>query len=170
MKWMKSLINVTLAAMLLSATAGNATVLKFDLTGSYTASWELDSTRTPDAYSPGEGFVYFDVDGFPDAALGVADIYFYSEVNGGGLELYDFYGDTDLAVTDGPQFYTGPEASPIFNLGTFAMTEFGGSGTYLLTISEVLAPGAAVPEPATGALLLGGLGLMVALRRRKHAH
>lgn len=168
MKWIQRFIKLSLAAMLLSAGVANASLYKFDLTGDYAASWQIDTAFAPDVYGSGEGFVYWDVNGFPDAVLGVADVYFYSAANDGGLEIYDFWAGSTLVLTDGPQLYTGTEDNPVFTTGVFALTEFEGSGNYRLTISEVLAPIAAVPEPATGALLLGGMGLMVAIRRRKY--
>ena len=70
-----------------------------------------------------------------------------------------------LLSTDGPQLYSGAEATPTFLTGTFLLTEFGGTGTYTLTISNPAA--AAVPEPATWAMMLAGFGMVgVGLRRR----
>ena len=70
-----------------------------------------------------------------------------------------------LLVAVGPQRYTGAESAPTFQLGNFALTESrDGVGRYTLTISAV----SAAPEPATFALLLGGLvvgGAAVARRR-----
>lgn len=168
MKLFNSLRNAALAIMLLSAGAANATLLDFKLTGGYTASWQLDLAPTPDDYGNGQAFVVWNVPGFPDAALDVADIYFFNAVEGGGLEIYDFWSDTDLVVTDGLQLYSGSEANPVFNLGTFALTEYQGTQTYILTIAlaDIGGGGANVPEPATGALLLGGLGIMYVLRKR----
>jgi hypothetical protein len=168
MNLMKSLRNLALVVTLFSASVAQASVLQFTLTGDYSASWQMNSTVTPDAYGTGEGFLVWDVDGFPDAILGVADLTFWNAEIGGGLEIYDFYNDVVLLSTDGPQLYSGSEASPTFLLGTFALTEFLGSGNYSLTIAEVGAPPAAVPEPATGFLLIGGLALMGALRKRRN--
>ena len=154
--------------MLLSAGAANAALYNFTLTGGYTASWQLDSAPAPDVTSTGEGFILWDVEGFNDALLGVADITFYNIAIGGGLGIEDFYGDEVLLVADGPQLYTGSESNPVFSLGTFVLTEFLGTQTYILTISQVGAGGGTdVPEPATGALLLGGIAVMAALRKRK---
>jgi hypothetical protein len=71
-------------------------------------------------------------------------------------------------LTDGPQLYTGSEDSPMFSLGTFFLTEFEGTQTYILTVTQAdTGDGTDVPEPASAALLIGGLGAMYALRKRK---
>ena len=166
MNLMKSLRNAAIAVMLLSAGAANAALYQFTLTGDYTASWQLNSTVSPDIVAPGEGFILWDIAGnFPGSSEDVTDLTFYNEAIGGGLEILDFYGDALLLSTDGFQLYTGDEDSPLFRLGVFALTEFQGSGLYTLTVTEVGA--AAVPEPATGLLLLAGMGVMVSLRKRR---
>lgn len=167
MKIIKFLKSMALAATLLSAGVANAGLLQFQITGDYTATWTLDSNPTPDLAGEGEGFVLWDVD-FPDAVLGVADLWFFTTDLGGGIQIEDFYGGDYLLVTDGPQLYTGSEFAPEFLLGTFNLTEYLGSGSYVLTITDLEAPGE-VPEPATGALLIGGLGLLVAARKRRQA-
>lgn len=160
---MKSLCTKLVACTTLAfaASAAQAVVYNFSLTGDYTASWSIDTANTPDDFASGTAFVYWDVAGFPDALFGEADVYFYSGSIGGGLAIEDFYGDTVLVVTDGPQLYTGTEDAPVFLTGSFNLTEYQGPGTYTLTIS-------AVPEPAAIALMLAGLGVVgVAARRRK---
>lgn len=163
-KFLKSL---ALAATLLSAGVANAGLLQFQITGDYTATWTLDSNPTPDVVGEGEGFVIYDVD-YPDAIFGLADLWFFNANIGGGLQIEDFYGGYNFLVTDGPQLYSGSESDPTFLTGTFNLTEYLGSGTYVLTITDLEAPGE-VPEPATGALLIGGLGLLVAARKRRQA-
>ena len=168
MKLMNMVRNAALAAMLFSAGVANAAVLQFTVTGDYSASWQMDSNPDPDDYGTGQGFLMYDVEGFPDAVLEVADLTFWNAAVGGGIEIYDFYNDVVLLSTDGPQLYTGTESNPFFRLGTFALTEYQGTGNYLLTIAEIGGPitPAPVPEPATGALLLGGLALLYGFKRR----
>ena len=166
MKLMNSLRSLGFALVLLSSTAAHAALIQFNLTGDYTASWQLDTSIPP--YDPLTGIwvTYIDVPGsFPGASTGVVDMTFYTPVLQGGFEIYDYNADVALVETIGPQLYTGPEESPTFLLGTFALTEIDGPGNYLLTISEVAE--AAVPEPATGVLVMGGLALMGASMRRK---
>lgn len=174
---MKSFKKAVLVAAMLSAGVANAALYQFNLTGDYTASWQLNSTVTPDDGANGVGFVLYDVDGnFPGSLLDLADLYFYNGDQGGGMEIYDYYNDLDLLLTDGPQLYTGlEEGTPTFRLGSFAMTEFGGTGTYTLTVTNLDAvpdpgtPGTPgeVPEPASIAMLLGGLGLMASMKKRR---
>ena len=169
MNLIKSLKSAAIAVMLFSAGVANAGLYQFNLTGDYTASWQLESTVVSDIDATGEGFVLWDVEGnFPGSLFGVvADLTFYNAAIGGGMEILDFYGDTLLLSTDGPQLYTGGETNPVFRLGTFGLTEFMGTGSYTLTITDLDAGPSPVPEPASTAMLLGGLGLMYASRKRR---
>jgi hypothetical protein len=172
MKMMKSLRCAALAAVLMTAGIANAALLQFTVTGGYTATWQMDANPAPDDGEDGLFFTVWDVPGFDDAVTGVADISFFSTDVGGGLEIYDYLGSNVLLSTDGPQLYTGSEDNPFFTLGTFALTEYQGTDTYTLTIAEVggpVVPPTGVPEPATGALLIGGLALIGVLRKRRSA-
>ena len=171
MSLIKSLKKAAAVVMLLSAGVANAGLYQFDLSGDYTASWKLDSTVVPDVASNDQGFILWDVEGnFPGSLYGSADLTFYNADIGGGLEIYDFWSDTLLFISDGAQLYSGKESGPSFRLGSFGLTEFGGSGSYTLTVTDLDAvPGPSpVPEPATTAMLLGGLGMLYASRKRRH--
>jgi hypothetical protein len=172
MNMMKRIKSVVALAMLLSAGVANAGLYQFDLTGDYTASWQLDSTPQPSLGFSGQGFFVEDVQGrFQGSDADRAGIWFFNERLGGGLQIDAYDRPAYLLITDGPQLYTGTESNPTFRLGTFAMTEFprSASGRYSLTVTDLDAgPGPAdVPEPATGAMLLGGLGLLYASMKRR---
>ncbi len=155
------------AAVALTATGAYADTYNFALTGDYTANWQLTSSPTPDDKEDDTAFVLSNVPGtFTGASTGVVDLYFWNADVGSGLEIHDLAaGDVVLFSSISDQLYTGTEASPTFKLGSFAMTEFGGTDTYTLTVTNV----SAVPEPESYALLLAGLGAMgaVVARRRK---
>lgn len=170
MKFVKTLKSAALAALLLSASVANAALYQYQLTGDYTASWRLDTSAGPDFGVDGLGLIWFDVVGsFPGSAFGVADVTFYNADIGGGVELFDFYGNQFLVVTDSQQLYTGSESDPVLSLGSFAMTQFGGLGSYILTVTDLdaIPDPVDVPEPASAAMLAGGLGLLYAVRRRR---
>ena len=169
---LKMLRNVSVVALLFSAGAAHAGLYQFNLTGDYTASWQMESTIESDDGAEGIGFVKFDVEGsFPGTLLGLADLYFYHDDQNGGFEIYDFYNDFTLVVVDGPQLYSGSELMPTFLLGTFNLVDSGGGlGSYTLTVTDLDAGPVDVPEPATGAMLIGGLGLLAAARKRRRSH
>lgn len=151
-------------AAIVPATSAQAASYLFTITGDYSASFELDSNPTPDDFGVGGGFTIWDVPGFPDALLGIADVTFYNSGIGGGLGIEDFFGGVTLLLTDGSQLYSGSEETPTLLTGTFALTEFQGPGTYTLVVRDL---SAAVPEPGTWALMIGGFGLVGAGMRRK---
>ena len=172
MKLFKTLRNIALTALLLSAGVANAALYQFTLTGNYNASWTLNSTLTPDDSFSGQGFFLYDVEGnFPGALFDVVDMVFYNASLDGGLEIDDFYGETTLVLTDGPQLYTGNEDLVTFLLGTFTLTDLNDGSLFTLTVTDasVVPPTTDVPEPASGALLIGGLGLLYASRKRRQA-
>lgn len=169
MKFAKKLMTMALATMLFSAGAANAALYEFKLTGDYTASWKMDTEQEENSAETGAGLTFEEVAGdFP--GFDALDITFFNAGISGGLQLYDFYTDNYVLTTNGPQLYTGKESRYEFLLGTFALTQFAGAGNYVLTISDLDAlPPTDVPEPASIALLAGGLGLLAAARRRRSA-
>jgi hypothetical protein len=168
MSFMKSLKHGLLAAVLLSAGAAQAALLQFNVTGDYSASWQMESDRIPEEYIGDVGVVMWEIAGnYAGSASGIADIGFFNGGFGGGLSILDLASFEYLLVADGPQIYSGTEVNPLFAPGTFVLTQYEGAGSYLLIVTEVAQ--AAVPEPATGALLLGGLALMAASRNRRKA-
>jgi hypothetical protein len=166
MTLMKSLTKAAFAAVLFSASVAHAAVLQFNLTGDYTAQWQMDADRVPEEYFTELGAVFWDNAGtFPGSTGTLVDLAFFNGGFGGGMSIYDLASGDYLLVADGPQIYAGTEINPHFAPGTFALTEYEGIGNYLLTVTEVAE--AAVPEPATGALFVGGLALLYGARRRR---
>ena len=101
-----------------------------------------------DVAANGTDVLYFFLFPFPPATF--TDVTFYSTASGGGFE------DGTYVSASGPQIYTGPESAPVFTPGVYTLTNG------VLTIS-------AVPEPATWAMMLTGLGLVGwAARRRRN--
>jgi hypothetical protein len=160
---LKRLLGTTaVAATFLCAGAANAELYQFTLSGDFSASWQLDSEAIPDLVIDGVVIGYLDIAGtYANAVSNVADIYFFPASNGGGLFIDDYVGEQTLLSTYGPEIYTGSPESPVFVPGTYALTDVNDVGSYTLTISPV-------PEPATYAMLLGGLVLTGAALRRRY--
>lgn len=152
------------AAVVLAASAAHAASVRFTITGDYSATWLMESSVVPSDFQAGSGFVVWSVLG-TFSATSVADISFFNTAHGGGLNIYDFQAAHNLLATDGPQLYSGSESTPAFRLGSFSLSEFQGSGSYTLNVAEV----SSVPEPASIALTLAGLGVLAATRRRRPA-
>lgn len=153
------------AALALSGPAGAATYL-FNLTGSYTANFQISSSPLPSQTFPGT-FVVANVAGSYQNAAGARDVFFYDAATGGAFGLKNTNNSRFTLVTDGPQLFTGPITAPTFKVGTFALTQFNGAGQYTLTVTNLDAPAPAVPEPATWAMMIGGFGLVGAASRRR---
>jgi len=159
-----SLLAAVAAAALVPASA-DAALLTFTITGDYQASFTIDSNPTLNEYIGGTGLVLWNVAVAAEGATGPADIGFFDASLGGGLSIIDYSDFSPFFVADGPQLYSGTVRAPVFGIGTFELTEYEGTGRYTLTIAE--AGAAAVPEPASWAMMIAGFGLAgTALRRR----
>lgn len=153
----------------LTATASvpaHAALLNFDLTGSRNATFQLDSNPTPTTSSTsvfGDQIQFSNVSGTFNGMAGTA-----SAIGFGTGPIFASLNilSTALGFTQfaGPTLFSGTATAPIFSTGTFALTSIV-SGSSTLTISQAMP--AAVPEPATWAIMIAGLGMIgYAVRRR----
>lgn len=155
----------TLAIM--SISPASSEVLDFELTGTRTASFEINTgTTLPNTHSAsafGDQIQYFNVSGTFGGVAETATIGFgtniFADLNISAAGLgFTQYGGADL--------FTGDPANPQFNLGSFTLPSIV-TGQSFLTISQV----AAVPEPSTWAMMIlgfAGIGFM-AYRRSSSA-
>ncbi len=100
---------------------------------------------------------------------------FFTTIDQGGLAILRL--DREPAGQEqfrlfGTQLFTGPTTAPVFRLGTFDLSSTPRNGgdpvqplTYRVTISDSAA--VAVPEPATWAMMIGGIGMTGAAFRRR---
>ncbi|MBB5986327.1 PEPxxWA-CTERM sorting domain-containing protein [Sphingobium lignivorans] len=153
------------AAALSFAAPAQAVLFNFTLTGDYSASFQLDSSPVPDVFD-GSSFTIWDVSGFPDAALGIVDLQFWTGDEAGGFSIIDFYGDAYLLDATGSQLFSGSTGAPTFLTGTYALADLFGPGSYTLVIEEA-GTTPAIPEPATWAMLIAGFAMAGAAMRQK---
>ena len=117
-------------------------------------SWSQSLTPVPVAILPGHETDVTIYNG-TGAAMGVTTAFWYNQATQGGGLLVGNPISSPINTT-GPQSYTGNEAAPVFVPGVYV--ESDGS---IVTIS--------VPEPATWATMLVGLGMIgFAVRRRRN--
>lgn len=151
-----------------AAAPANAQLLTFNLTGSRTASFTLDSSA-PNSFTSnaltGNQIFFNNVTGTFGGSAGTANISFgtnlIADLNIQSANL----GFTQLSVPG--DLFSGPASSPTFNLGTFNLSGGFTAGPATLTITRAAV--AAVPEPGTWAMMLLGFGAIGAsMRRRRH--
>lgn len=155
-----------------SATQASAATLLFELSGGRNVTFQLDSNPTPSSSQTflGESAVFTDVVGTVNGANATIDtisfgtgVFATLSINAAGLGFTQFAG--------GGPLFTGPGSAPVFSAGTFQLTNpFFPDQNSTLVISQQAA--AAVPEPATWALMLLGFGFVggamrTAKRRQK---
>ena len=143
------------AAVLAISAPAAAIPLTFELTGSRTATFVLDSEQAPDRANSstliGDQIFYDGVTGIFGGVEGLANVSFGTR-NIAALNIQS----PDLGFTQfaGPDVFSGGAAAPVFMPGVYQLTSLV-AGSSTLTISEMVAD---VPEP--GALGLLGLGLI----------
>ncbi len=169
---------ISAVVAMLATSPASADPYKFTLTGPFAAVWTIDSSPMPDEVgTAGDSFVVHDVSGNYSQIPGnenasvkyLADIQFYTDEVSGGFQIYNYYNDdTSLLTTDGYQLFTGTVFAPTFKIGSFALVDDNDEETsFNLTIEHAITV-AAVPEPSTWAMMIGGLGIAGgALRLRK---
>jgi hypothetical protein len=169
---MKSIYTLAAGAVTLTlGTPAQAVLLNYSLTGDYTANWQFDSNQIPLDASEGFGIIYDAVKGSYAAPLSdIAEVCFFNDALGGGLQLNTIGTFDGVVSTAGPQLYSGSELKPTFLTGTFKFLGYDvvnevadPSRSYTLKVS------AAVPEPASWAMLIAGFGLIGGAMRRQKA-
>ena len=156
---------LALAAALAFATPAAANTYLFDLEGPdalSSFSFELPETLAIPADSrTGFSFTVFDVTTHGDIGFGPTDYlasYTFYTFGGfdGGYNINVYLGDLPM--------FEGGTTAPHFLAGSYDLVDFAGGDAYTLTITDL---GDVVPEPASWALMIGGMGLAGgALRRR----
>lgn len=174
---MKKLLSCLVAASSISFIQPvSADTLLYQLTGSGTATFTVDSNPTPASYEdvppyvgnfnlgPVSGTVGTGMGDIPDEF----SLRYYQAFNDGGLDIVSgmfaadgtFEDDGYLYVfSTGPQLYSGTVEDPTLLTGEFDLVDFvDPSITYHLSVTDLDAPG--VPEPAAWTLLISGFGLV----------
>ena len=163
---MKSLmIGASVLTLAIAATPAAAAPLLFELSGSRSATFTFDpETTTPDFFSSsfiGDQVSYNTITGIFGGTPGTAFVGFGTFLAATLNIQTPSLGFTQFA---GPDLFTVSNMRPVFSLGTFQLTSIV-SGSSTLTISA-----AAVPEPATWAMMLVGFGMLgAAMRYRRRS-
>jgi hypothetical protein len=163
---MRKIVLALIAAIVLAAPASAAPYLfrvgLFDASGvsrpAY--SFTIDSAPTPASFDATSGFSYFRIadvaigtdPAFSPAPASPADLLFFDQITGGAFSTADFV----MISYFGTQLFDGAVSAPTFLPGTTDL--YGASGDVVGAISITQA--APVPEAATWAMMIGGLGLI----------
>jgi hypothetical protein len=153
---------ISVAALAISVVPANAAPLLFTFSDMNNSSFQLDSNPVS-APSSIFSLTVPVTNGMQNgASFDFGTVRFFSTISGGGV-FTQFGGPGGF----GPQLFSGTTAAPVFSPGTFSFTDLRGVPTgSTLTISAVAA---AVPEPATWAMMIfgfGAVGSMMRYRRR----
>ena len=154
--------STALVAALLGAAlpAGAATLVRFDIAGAHSASFDILEAPVPASFTAGASFVLDTVHGTFEGVAGTRDVRFFNDSLGGGLQIVgDFTGHYN-------QLYRGPESGPTIYTGDYQLIDAATGGASGLIIYE---DGSTVAEPATWALLVAGFALTGGVARRRSA-
>lgn len=158
------------AAMLPNAASAATIVFDFE-GGDRSFRFTLDDTQAPDRSSTflGTRIFFDDVAGSFIGVDGSSDVATSLSFGTGPFAPISFTASGfGFGNFGGPDLFNGSATDPMFNLGTFNLTQVNtgpGTGGGVLTISQ--APVGAVPEPGAWALMILGFGLAgAALRNR----
>ena len=159
---MKSvLIGASVLTLAVAASPATAAPLLFELSGSRSATFTFDpETTTPDFFNSsfiGNQVSYNSIEGIFGGTPGTAFVGFGTFLAATLNIQSPSLGFTQFA---GPGLFTVSNMRPVLSLGTFQLTSIV-SGASTLKISAA----AAVPEPATWAMMLIGFGMMGASMR-----
>lgn len=156
---------VALSSAAMSVPA-QAQALNFVLSGSRTATFTLPSS-TPDSFTSsfiGDQIFFNNIFGTFGGTDGTANISFGTNLASQFQIQSPTLGFTQFGGAD---LFSGTPSAPTFNLGTFNLPGGFLAGPATLTISRASVV-AAVPEPATWAMMLLGFGAIgFSVRRRR---
>ncbi|MDJ0278961.1 PEPxxWA-CTERM sorting domain-containing protein [Sphingomonas sp. 2R-10] len=160
----KTAMMMMAAPLALAATPADAATFLFQITGGYQASFAIDSAALAPPAQIGAGFfTVFDTPGtFGGVGLTASSVTFNTTAFDGGLTIE--LPDGDFRGFLGSQLFTGTTAMPSLLTGAFTLASDIDQSPVTITVSQSVA---AVPEPATWAMMIIGFGAVgIGMRRR----